>query len=287
MEEKEKASLGSDVEIIEVHTPNFFEQHFLHILSIFGIGFLIFTFIFQLYFSPIYIVGRSMQPTINADSTSATDTSHTDLIYYRKQQTYSKQDIVIIDASDYLSEASIIKRIIATAGDTLEFRFYKIDDILHHPLNNGNHIENYVTYNCYYNLYLNGEKLTEDYILSQENFVQIVTNANGEFYMPDSTGQFKNSNSYAFLKSIYNELYDESTKKLPTYASDKSDEQDQLSHYITISENCVFVCGDNRNISIDSKYFGEIPVSRIWGKSVIHIKYNSNLIAGILDAIFN
>lgn len=286
IEENKNAQIGSDVEMIEVHTPNFFEQHFLHILSIFGIGFLIFTFIFQLYLSPIYIVGRSMQPTINAGSTSAADEKHTDLIYYHAQDSYQKQDIVIIDASDYLNEASIIKRIIATAGDTLTFEFDKIEQH-YHSLNNGNHIEQYITYSCYYKLKLNGEPLVEDYILSQENFVQIITNESGEFYMPDSTGQFKNNNGYAFLKSIYNELYDESTKKLPTYSSGELGAQDKCSYSITISENNVFACGDNRNISIDSKYFGEIPLSCILGKSVLHIAYNSNLFVGLWNAIFN
>ena len=36
----------------------------------------------------------------------------------------------------------------------------------------------------------------------------------------------------------------------------------------TVSENCVFVLGDNRRVSIDSHYFsvGEIPVERVVGK---------------------
>ena len=71
---------GSDVDIIEVHTPNFFERHFLHLLTIFGIGFLIFTFIFQIQLTPIYIVGRSMQPTINTQCQSSNDTEHCDLV---------------------------------------------------------------------------------------------------------------------------------------------------------------------------------------------------------------
>ncbi len=275
MEEKERTGLGSDVEMIEVHTPNFFEQHFLHILSIFGVGFLIFTFIFQLYFSPIYIVGRSMQPTINVDSTSATDSSHTDLIYYRQQQTYNKQDIVIIDASDYLNESSIIKRIIATAGDTLTFDFYEIEPLAY-SIPNGITSEQYVRYTCYYKLSLNGEELVEDYIFSQENYIEITTTKSGEFYMPDSTGQFSNEKSYTFLKSIYNELYSSSKNRVQTG-----------TYNITISENNVFVCGDNRNLSIDSKYFGEIPLSCVLGKSIIHIPSNSNLITVLWNAIFN
>lgn len=286
MEKNEQTVVNSDADMIEVHTPNFFEQHFLHILSIFGIGFLVFTFIFQLYLSPIYIVGRSMQPTINADSTSATDEQHTDLIYYRQQDSYQKQDIVIVDASDYLSESNIIKRIIATAGDTLKFEFYQIDGHSY-SINNGKYIEQYTQYSCYYDLYLNGEKLVEDYIFSQENFIQIIVKENGEFYMPDSTGQFKNSNGYAFLNNIYNELYDNSTHRLPTFSHSDLEEQNKYSYSTTISENCVFVCGDNRNISIDSKYFGEISLSCILGKSVLHIAYNSNLIVGLWNAIFN
>lgn len=276
MENNKQTNLGSDVEMIEVQTPNFFEQHFLHILTIFGIGFLIFTFIFQLYLSPIYIVGRSMQPTINEDSISSTDQRHTDLIYYKKANSYNKGDIVIIDATQYLNESSIIKRVIATAGDTLTFEFYNIEAFAH-SLDNGSSMQKYFTFSCYYHLYLNGEPLREDYIMSDENFVQITTTESGEFYMPDSTGQFVDEKSYCFLKNIYDQLY---TDNYANYLTAKSVDT-------TISNNCVFVCGDNRNLSIDSKYFGEIPLSTILGKSVLHIPSNSNLIVGLWNAIFN
>ena len=35
---------------------------------------------------------------------------------------------------------------------------------------------------------------------------------------------------------------------------------------VTVSENCVFVMGDNRNASSDSRSFGEVPISQIAGK---------------------
>ena len=51
------------------------------------------------------------------------------------------------------------------------------------------------------------------------------------------------------------------------YVSEENIDYDTVGTW-TVSENCVFVLGDNRRVSIDSHYFsvGEIPVERVVGK---------------------
>lgn len=254
---------GSDVEMIEVNSPNFFERHFLHILTIFGVGFLIFTFIFQIYLTPIYIVGRSMQPTINSQSTGSNDLINCDLVYYKRQSNFNRGDIIVADASDYLTGQTdpIIKRVIATGGDTLTFDFYQVDTTL--LLIQDLHI-----YKCYYKIYLNGELLTEDYIAQSDCFLEIKTNTRGEYI---------DSSDYLFLQQVHSSLYKENSSKFI----------EKGTVDITVPQNTYFICGDNRNHSTDSRYFGAVKNSDILGVMALHIPYGTNLFVGIWRAIFN
>lgn len=254
---------GSDVDMIEVNTPNFFERHFLHILTIFGVGFLLFTFIFQIYLTPIYIVGRSMQPTINEQSTGSADLEHCDLVYYKRSNNFEKGDIVVVNAEDYLTGQTdpIIKRVIATAGDTLTFDFYKVESTLLL-------LQNLHVYKCYYNIYLNGELLSEDYIAEQECYLEIKTN---------NAGEFVDSADYDFLKQAYSTLFVENSSRF--IQTGKVD--------LTIGQNQAFVCGDNRNYSTDSRYFGVVETSDILGVMAIHVPYGTNLFVGIWRTIFS
>ena len=65
-------------------------------LLIFGIVFLVSLYFFQVFMSPIKVVGKSMQPTINASVLSDADEDHCDIVYYHKQTSYTNDDIVII-----------------------------------------------------------------------------------------------------------------------------------------------------------------------------------------------
>ncbi len=64
------------------------------------------------------VSGESMQPTINA--TYSEYENKFDIVIINKTHKISRQDIAIIDFSEYNKDELIIKRVIATAGDTIK-----------------------------------------------------------------------------------------------------------------------------------------------------------------------
>lgn len=49
------------------------------------------------------------------------------------------------------------------------------------------------------------------------------------------------------------------------------DERGSVTYPYTVSEGCVFVMGDNRNLSIDSRDLGEMSTQAIVGKAILRI----------------
>ncbi len=49
------------------------------------------------------------------------------------------------------------------------------------------------------------------------------------------------------------------------------EERGSVDYPYTVSEGCVFVMGDNRNLSIDSRDLGEMPGEAIVGKAILRI----------------
>lgn len=263
---------GSDVEIIKVNTPSFFQSHFLHLLIVFGLGFLTFIYIFEIHFTRIYVVGESMQPTINASVSSNNDKTHIDQVYFRAKNSYDVGDIVIADATDYLTDESrtIIKRVIATAGQTVTFK----------NLKQTNAVANSVTtlIAIQYELYIDGQKLAENYIKDQTCYLA--------FRVGTTTGNYADSTDYTLTDSLYSSI-----KSIPVYniALDMTQyikNEDNLEYSYTVPEDCVFICGDNRNHSTDSRYFGAVKQNDILGNVRLHVKYKENLFVSIWHQIF-
>ena len=262
-ENQEVVSAGSDVEMIEVNTPNFFGRHFLHLLAVFGVGFLMFIFTFEIYFTPIYIIGASMQPTINQNA------SYNDLVYYRAKESYATGDIVIVDSKNYLPElgSSIIKRVVAKSGQTITFKIYKIAITESNPFGEA-------MVHAYYTLLLDGKQLSENYIKEQECYLQ--------FKIIWATKTYASSEYYTLLRdTIYPAMLDQ-TGGVWALAT----ESNPVVANVAIQENQYFVCGDNRNNSTDSRYFGAVTYSDILGNVRIHVPHGTNLFVALWRAIF-
>ena len=98
---------------------------FLTVCQIFGFIFTCFIFVFQVVLTPISVVGASMQPTINVNAAGATYNINTDIVYYYQYESYTYKDIVIIEGNYAQGVDKIIKRVIATPGQTIRFEVEK------------------------------------------------------------------------------------------------------------------------------------------------------------------
>ena len=133
-----KQESQSKPKIIEITAGNSVFGYFLGAMVIFGVCFGCCVFLFDVIFSPVSVIGVSMQPTINA---TGNGTVNTDTVYYIKTSQYKSQDIVIINAGKTGSNKAIIKRVVALPGQKVTFKKigetsqdfiveYYVDDVL-------------------------------------------------------------------------------------------------------------------------------------------------------------
>lgn len=146
------------------------------------------------FFSPVKVSGNSMYGTLEDG----------DFLIFLNTQEVQKQDIVAFD-SPLNPEEKFVKRVIATAGDTVEYKGDK--------------------------LYVNGEFVPEPYLDGNKKMLEQTTDTQ---LTPDFT-----------LETL------ESTGTT------------------TVPDGKVFVMGDNRKNSTDSRIFGFIDAENILGKYLI------------------
>ena len=90
---------------------------------------------------------------------------------------------------------------------------------------------------------------------------------------------------------VLDEPYTKETMKI-SFASCEEYEMNFYQQYlvdgksITLKENEYFVMGDNRNVSLDSRYLGAIDSSTFLGKVYLRVEYGNNVLQAIIKKIF-
>lgn len=97
------------------------------LLAVFAVMFVASIFVTQILLTPMVVIGKSMQPTINAKYEEVvvngqTQYKYTDTVYLREKNSYSRGDIVVANVQTYKQEKNVdyyIKRVIALPGETI------------------------------------------------------------------------------------------------------------------------------------------------------------------------
>ncbi len=224
--------------VIEINSKSSIFRYFLGAMLIFGICFVCCIFVFQIVFMQVGVVGRSMQPTINASAIGTSYDQRTDMVFCYRTTNVKYKDIVIIDEG--VSGERIIKRVIGEPGKTITFKRDLIKET--------SPTQRYILYS----VFVNGQKLDEDYINSEQPTFQIGLT----------------SNDFPF----YNRLVT-AVRTVGEFS-------------VTLGEDEFFVMGDNRNHSTDSRFFGPVPRKDILGKVVLQVKYGQSIFGALISTIF-
>ena len=243
--------------IIEIFTGSSIFRYFFSAMVVFAICFICSLFSFQIILTPVEVVGYSMLPTIN-ESAQGSGNIYTDYVYVSPLKNVKRKDIVVIEGGKTSSGNIIIKRIIATPGDTITFK------------NVGTKIMYTIPY-FEVEIYLNDKKLTENYTLEETTYIS-QTLENNQYY------------------SFHNQMVTALKSGIETQS------HKPYEFTITLGKDEYFVMGDNRNNynvtdekrhgSVDSRMFGPIKKSEIIGKVELQVKHGQNLLQAIWDRIF-
>lgn len=234
-------------------------------MLIFGIVFMSFIYVFQIWLTPIKVIGSSMQPTINMSIKNESDEKNCDIVYYDDKKTYSNNDIVIVKNNNYryipYKEIKNYKNEVVSVQDVNFF----IKRVIACP---GQSITFYL-------------KDAQTALLQRKYYYDIIVkDRNGNIISLDES-YLKEDMMFTFTELA--ELSEEFIpfQKLFENIIDESLAPEDRKCTLVIPENAYFIMGDNRNNSEDSRYFGFVYQEDIAGNVRLQIPHGSNLIKAI------
>ena len=254
-DDNETPSNDSNLQQEEVLTPekppkmayrtNRWEFHFL---QTFAVVFLLFLFFCGVYYSPIAVIGTSMQPSINAKVLGEKDDQNNDTVLYRKKASYDTNDILIIsnEKNQYISKDQnvdfFIKRVVGRPGDMITFHYSKEE----------------------------GNKIFYTISVKDANGVDVDLNED-ELELEDM--YFIKGTASGYFVRIAEALENEPIGNEPRELA------------IKVSEGKYFVMGDNRNHSQDSRQIGQIAYDDICGNVRVIVYNGENVWLALLRTL--
>ena len=263
---------GKESEIIDSKKKdNFFTNGLLFTFLLgFGLAFTMLTFIFNVVFTSIRVVGESMKPTINTHYVEGKSNPNTgedcDIVFCYKQSSYQTNDIVVFNNTDnkYIpiindekegeKVDSMIKRVIACPGETITFYLTECPE----EYENDNEDLYFYTFKLLDKF--GKEKYIDESYLGKPMFIDTTT-------YEYEVNYYKGKNLFLNYVSLLETLVD--------------DEE----YSVTIPKDCYYVMGDNRNNSSDSRFFGAINIEDITGKVVLQVEYGKSIWSAIWKAL--
>ena len=260
--------LNNDNSLEDLEKPKkgftlFFRSTIYVFLFVFCISFITTTYFLNFYLTPIQVIGESMQPTLNLSIRDGghylglNDDKHCDIVYCRKDDDYDNNEIVVFKDNNYVYSQStidtnedkedvfLIKRIVATENQVVTFNRTSF-----------NLLDNTFTYSV------------------------SVVDEDGSPVELDSSYQ-KNNEEMTVEKSKINL----SQYSYPVFYQIFSAVNDEGYYSYTVPEDHIFVMGDNRNNSIDSRYFGAIKITDIEGEVKLIVPFKQNVFKAIFIKI--
>ncbi len=186
--------------------------------------------IFNVFYISAQVIGDSMNPTLNSGDNN-------DLVVVSRFGSFEHGDIVVIDGNKLAKDTGstskdLIKRVVGMAGDKLSWKLIGSE----------------------WQIFINGEQLIPDYQVNPLRQAD-VNSPTGKYKPIELNGKHYDYHPFNYILKAQKDHFIDT-------------DDDGLLDTLVVPNNYVYVLGDNRSNSFDSKSFGVIKSECVQGKVV-------------------